>query len=307
GQLAVAQPAILDSGSDETRSKMSFITRNGRLEPVFARTLGEPVRVVPLIRFQVGDDGAGVGAQLTAESVRIGFQGKHVSCRPDDFEFVDGAFGQFWNEDFPDAGRAARTHCMDTAVPAIEVADDADPASAGRPDGKLNAADACERDEVRAELLVSVVMAAFAHEIQVKLGEDAGKSIRIVKLKSFAVMGADLNSVDAGWRRASVACWQDSFKKAFGAQFHRFDNFVGGGRVFRRARFERDASFLSPGEEKANRPTAVHGMRPEKAKGIGMTTGHHRVDLGMQARIAGSDRCRGRGSGVMFGQRRSLR
>src|SRR5256884_43629 len=137
-------------------------------------------------------------------------------------------------------------------------------------------------------------MAAFAHEIQVKLGEDAGKSIRIVKLKSFAVMGADLNSVDAGWRRASVACWQDSFKKAFGAQFHRFDNFVGGGRVFRRARFERDASFLSPGEEKANRPTAVHGMRPEKAKGIGMTTGHHRVDLGMQARNAGSDRGRGR-------------
>src|SRR5207244_12278187 len=105
-----------------------------------------------------------------------------------------------------------------------------------------------------------------AREIQVKLGEEAGKSIRIVKLKSFAVMGADLNSVDAGWRRASVACWQDSFKKAFGAQFHRFDNFVGGGRVFRRARFERDASFLSTGEEKTDRRTASHGMRRDEAR-----------------------------------------
>src|SRR5215469_17797011 len=48
-------------------------------------------------------------------------------------------------------------------------------------------------------------------------------------------------------------------------------------------------------------------MRPEKTKGIGMATGHDRVDLGNQARIARSDRCRVRRSGAMIRQRRSLR
>src|SRR6516225_11077075 len=198
-------------GNAAPGTEMNFINGNGRLEPVGAGTLGEPVRVAPLIRFQISDNGAGVGAQFGSEGVGIGFERKHVSFRPDDFEFVDGAFRQFGNEDLPDAGRAARAHRMDTAVPAIEVTDHADAASAGGPDGKLDAADACEGDEVRAKLLVGVVMAAFAHEIQIKLGKDAGKSVRIVNLELFAVMGADLNSVQAGWRRAGLVRRQESF------------------------------------------------------------------------------------------------
>src|SRR5216684_854217 len=171
---------------------MDLIDGNGRLEPVFSGTPREPVRVVPAIVFQIGDDGAGVGAKLGTEGVGVGLERKNVSIRTNDFEFVNGAFGQFGKENFPDAGGAARAHGMDAAVPTIEVADDADAARAGRPDGKVDAANAFEGDEMRAEFLVGVVVATFAHEIQVELGEDARKSVGVVEFKRLAVVRAAL-------------------------------------------------------------------------------------------------------------------
>src|SRR5690349_13650876 len=102
-ELAVGEPAIVILGDAAPGAEMNFVNGNGGLEPVFGRALGEPVRVVPAMRFEIGDDRAGVWSQLGAEGVGIGFERKHVSVRTDDFEFVDGAFGEFGDEDFPDS------------------------------------------------------------------------------------------------------------------------------------------------------------------------------------------------------------
>ena len=68
---------------------------------------------------EIGDDRAGLGAKLAAEGVGIGFEREKISVGADDFVFVDSAFGDFGEEEFPDTGGAARTHGMDAAVPAI--------------------------------------------------------------------------------------------------------------------------------------------------------------------------------------------
>lgn len=203
---------------------MNFVNADRGLEPVFAGTLREPVRVVPAIRFEIGDDGARVGAEFGAEGVGIGLERKHVSVRADDFEFVDGAFGQFGDEDFPDSGSAACTHGMDAAVPAIEVTDDTDPFGAGSPDGEMNAANAFKGDEMRAKFLIGVVVAALAHEIEVKLSEDAGESKRIVNFKGLAVVGTAADPVACGRMYISVGWWQNGLEKAFVTQFRGFDN-----------------------------------------------------------------------------------
>ena len=179
---------------------MDFVNGEGRLEPVFARALREPIRVMPTISVEIGNDGAGVGAHFGTESVGIGFEGKHVVVGADDFEFIDRTFIKFGNENLPDARRAARAHGMDPAVPMIEIADNADAASAGRPDGKVDAANAFQGNEMSAKLLVGVVVAALAHEIQIKLGKEAGESVGVVDLKRFAMIGAALNFVAAGCR-----------------------------------------------------------------------------------------------------------
>src|SRR5260370_39398837 len=98
---------------------MDIIEGNGRLEAVFSGTPREPVRVVPAIVFQIGDDGAGVRAKLGTEGVGVGLERKNVSVRTNDFEFVNGGFGQVGKENLPDAGVTARAHGIDTGVRTI--------------------------------------------------------------------------------------------------------------------------------------------------------------------------------------------
>ena len=154
---------------------------------------------------QIGDDGTGVWAQLGAKRIRIGFERKHVSRRADDFKFIDGAFGKLGKKNLPNARRTASAHGMDAAVPAIEVTNNADALGARGPNGKVNAANAFEGEEMRAEFLVRVVMASLAHEIQIKLCENTRESVGVVDFERFAVVRAALNLVHRGSRRGRLA------------------------------------------------------------------------------------------------------
>src|SRR5437016_4235294 len=253
------------------------------------------------------DDGAGVGAQLRAEGVGIGFEREDVPARADNFKFVDGVFLELREKNFPDARGAASAHGMDAAVPAVEVANDADALCAGSPDREVNAPSAFKRYDVSAEFLVSVVMAAFAHEVEIELAQHNGKSIRIESFERIAEVRAPLNLVTARRRRSGLVRWPGSFEEAFRTKFNRVGNF---GRsestAFNRGRFQGDGGFRGPGQKKAHRPVAVDGMRAEQGNRIGVAGGHNGVDLRVEARIARNNR-RCVLHGALLGQVGSLR
>src|SRR5258707_1596246 len=129
---------------------MDFVNGDGRLEPIFLLAVGHPTGVSPLVRVQIGNDGAGVGAQLGLESVRIGFERKKIAVRAENFVFINGAFADFGEEKFPDTGGSARTHGINAAIPVTHVADDADAASGGCPYGETCSCYACYGVEMRA-------------------------------------------------------------------------------------------------------------------------------------------------------------
>src|SRR5260370_28988269 len=93
---------------------------------------------------------------------------------------------------------------MDAAIPTIEIANNAESLCAGSPNGEVNAAHAFEGDHMSAKFLVSVVVAAFAHEIQIKLAEYDGKSIGIEDFEGIARVGSSLNLVTAWGGRSGV-------------------------------------------------------------------------------------------------------
>ena len=158
----------------------------------------DPGVVVPLVRFEIGDDRAGLGAEFAAKSVGIGFEREKVAVGAEDFVFVDGAFGDFGEKEFPDAGRAARTHGMDAAVPAIHYPDDADAFRGGRPDGEMSSGNPSDGVEMRAEFFVSVEVAAFADEMEIEVREEKREGVRIENFEGFAGVGAELDFVAAG-------------------------------------------------------------------------------------------------------------
>src|SRR2546421_11325639 len=125
---------------------------------------------------------------------------------------------------------------MNTAVPTIEVADDADALCTGGPNGEVNAADAFECDYMGAEFFVSVVMAALTHQIQVELAEHNRKGIRIEDFEGLAEVRAPLNLVTCRGRRRGLVRRPGSFEEAFRAKFQGVADLRGGKRSTLNAR-----------------------------------------------------------------------
>jgi len=254
--------------------------------------LFEPRRVSPLVRFEIGDDGAGVGTKFSTKGIGIGFERQKITVRAEDFVFVDGAFGDFREKEFPDTGGAARAHRMDAAVPLIHVANDADALCGRGPDGEVRSGDANNRMEMRAEFLVGVKVAAFANEVEVKVGEEKGEGVGIENFEGFAMVGAALDFVAAWFGRGGLVRGPSGFEEAFGAEFCSVGDFGGrDGRIF-----EDDAGFGGPREEKTDGPAARDGMRAKDAEGIGVLSGEEVVDscvkFGAPLSLGGrSERC----------------
>src|SRR5258705_1362658 len=131
------------------------------------------------MRMEIGYYGASVGTKLGLESVRIGFEREKISLRAEDFVFVNGAFADFGKEKLPDAGGSAGTHGMDATVPAIHVANNADATCGRSPHSEMRSRYVCDGVEMGAELFVGVEMAAFANEVEVEIGEEGWKSVRV--------------------------------------------------------------------------------------------------------------------------------
>jgi len=151
--------------------------------------------------------------------------------------------------------------------------------------------DAFECDQVGAEFLVSIVMAALAHQMQIELAEHHGKGIGIEDFEGLAERRASLNLVTRRGGRNGLARRPGGFEEAFGRSLTASLTLAGGGWLLQRREASRRSKLPRPREEEAHRPAVVDGMRTEEGKGIGVAGGKDGIDLRVEARIAGSKRC----------------
>src|SRR3989442_3787967 len=138
-----------------------------------------------------------------------------------------------------------------------------------------------------AEFFVSVVVAAFAHEIQIKLGKYDGKGIGVEDLEGIARVGASLNLVTAWGGRSGLVGRPTGLEEALGAKFHGVGDFRGGEcSAFNGGRVQGDAGFRRPRQEKAYRPVAVNLMRTDDGEGVGEAGRQDGIDLRVCWRVA---------------------
>lgn len=79
---------------------------------------------------------------LAASCIGIGLEGLQIAVLADDLVLVGDAGPDVRGKDFPDAAVAAQPHDVAAAVPAVEFADDGNPARIGGPDSEMEAVDA---------------------------------------------------------------------------------------------------------------------------------------------------------------------
>jgi len=121
-------------------------------------------------------------------------------------------------------------------------------------------------------------MAAFAHEMEIEVGEEKGKGVGIEEFEGIAGVGAALNFVAAGFRGSGLIGRPDRFEQTLGTKFYGVGNL--GGRD--NGIFEHDAGFGGPGHEEADGPASGNWMGAENAEGIGVLSGEQSVNAGVE-------------------------
>src|SRR6267154_4516224 len=106
----------------------------------------------------------------------------------------------------------------------IEIANYADAAAAGRPDREIDAAHAFESLNVRAELVVGVIVAAFTHQVQIEFAEEERERVSIELLEGCAGGEAILNAIGGGCGAILLSFGKRGFKEAVGAELGCFDD-----------------------------------------------------------------------------------
>jgi hypothetical protein len=148
-----------------------------------------PRRFVRAAGLERGHDGGCRGRLLRPQGEGIGFQGQKLTARATYLVFVQRAFTDTGNEDFPDAGAGMEAHLVAPAVPVIEVADHTDAASVGRPHGEDDTFDPIDDAPMCAELAVEIEMVALRHEVKIDRTERRRKAIGILDLGNARLTG----------------------------------------------------------------------------------------------------------------------
>src|SRR5277367_96984 len=168
------------------------------MQPIARCTRCDPSGILPLMFVNISDDGCIVRPLFSCESVRIGLQSPRTADARSNFEFVDGALTETGDEDFPDAGFAAKAHWMDATVPEIEIADDADAQRVRRPYPEVDAANARHLADVRAQLFVFLVVRSFARKVKIVIGEQGRKCIGVQSIERVAVGELEMQTISGG-------------------------------------------------------------------------------------------------------------
>jgi len=171
GELGVRQVAVVLFGLPPPRGQVHLVDADRRASAVPLCAAGHPRLVAPAIGRFGTDDGGGSGRHLGGEGVRIGAVGEQCPRSGADLELVESSRRDTGNEDLPHSGLVAPAHSMAPAVPAVEVADNGEPAGVGCPDGEQGALDALDGLRVGAEHGVALGQRAFGEPHEV-LGRD---------------------------------------------------------------------------------------------------------------------------------------
>ena len=115
------------------RADMDLVDGHRLMQPVGLLAPFQPVGIAPGIDVRLGDDGGGAGTQLELLAVGIGLQHDRAAIAVADLELVQIARAHVGDEQLPYAAAATHPHGVDSTVPAVEIADHADPFGAGCP------------------------------------------------------------------------------------------------------------------------------------------------------------------------------
>jgi hypothetical protein len=169
------------------------------VERVAPLALVHPLRVAPGEPVEIGDRGSGARlVGLEGERHRVRLEREQPAVPPDDLVLVAGPQRYAGQEDLPDAVARVQTHGLRPSVPAVPVADHADPSGVGRPHREAYAVHALVAEGVSPEALEETKVGAFTEQVQVVAAQGGREPVRILDLAHASLIVHEPEAVGQG-------------------------------------------------------------------------------------------------------------
>src|SRR5256714_5080508 len=150
---------------------------------------------------------------LAEEAERVGIQQERAALRPD-LELVMRAFAHSRQKQFPDAAAEETAHRIDAAIPAVEIADDADALCVRRPDGEIHAIGVADLAQMRAKLLVELKVISLGKKMQVHFAHDQAIAVGIADERCRSVPAGEMDAIIA----VAFLSGDGGLEKSFGSE-----------------------------------------------------------------------------------------
>ena len=178
---------------------MHLVHRHGAVERVAPLALVHPLRVAPGEPVEIGDRGGGARlVGLEGEGHRVRLQREQPAVPPDDLVLVAGAQRHAGQEDLPDAVARVQAHGLRPPVPAVPVADHADPPRVGRPHREAHAVHAFVAERVGPEPLEEAEVGALAEQVQIVAAEGGREPVGVLDLAHAPLIVHEAEAVGQG-------------------------------------------------------------------------------------------------------------
>ena len=162
-------------------TEMYLIDRHRRRLRIERRPFLHPVLIIPFILVQIPDDGRRVRSKFRIVRIRIRLE-RRVAVLELNFIFINSALFKLRDKYLKHTRISQPTHLASSAIPQVEVADDAHAHRFRRPDCKIDTAHTFDRHRMRAHLIINAVVDARLKFLQIRLRKLRCKGIRIVYL-----------------------------------------------------------------------------------------------------------------------------
>src|SRR6266513_1390303 len=246
---------------------MDFVNADRKRLEFLIRPRFHPIAVTPCVAVEIVNHRRRFLPMLAEEAERIGLQQERAALRPD-LELVMRAFAHSRQKQFPDAATEETAHRIDAAIPAVEIADDADALCVRRPDGEIHAIGVADIAQMRDKLLVELKVISLGKKMQVHFAHDQAIAVGIADEGRGFVPAREMNVV---------------INVAFHPRDRRLEKSFRPKTVRDEALFGfpmgNDAHFLRVRTKDADNEIVTHAMRPEDAERIGMRAGEEEIQL----------------------------
>src|SRR5256885_1923039 len=178
------------------------------------------------------------------------------------------AFADIGKEQFPNTAAEQAAHRVDPAIPAVEIADDADPLRVRRPDGEVNALGVADLAKMSAEVFVKLVVIPFGKQMQIHLADDQAVAVGIADDRRRFIPAGEMNAII----EVAFHPRKRRLEKSFGTETLR------GEALFFLTAYD-DANFLRVRAKHAHDQIVADAMGSENPEWIGMRAGEEDIEF----------------------------